>query len=179
MGGDHLFDYSARADLIRKNISILWDEQSGMFLAADKDCRQIDIWASAYAVEIGIATDAQKDRIADYFIAHWDGIIRDGLVRHLPGGEGWQRFFSGKLEIRALGVYQNGAYWSQPLPWVVPLVWRKDPGRAKQMVNDAIEFFQANGVAECVNEDYSRKVPNYVTSVTNLYAASRWLSSQR
>ncbi len=47
------------------------------------------------------------------------------------------------------------------------------------MTNDAIEDFQATGVAECVNEDYSRKVPNYVTSVTNLYAASRWLSSQR
>ena len=179
MGGDPVFDSSPRADLIRKNISLLWDEQSGMFLAADKDCRQIDIWASAYAVEIGITTDAQKDRIADYFIAHWDGIIRDGLVRHLPEGEGWQRFFKGRLDIRALGVYMNGAYWSQPLPWIVPLVWSKDPGRAKQMVNDAIEYFQTNGVAECVNKDYSQKVPNYVTRVTNLYAASRWLSSRR
>lgn len=51
--------------------------------------------------------------------------------------------------------------------------------RAKRMVNDAIEYFQANGVAECVNEDYSQKVPNYVAGVTNLYAASRWLNSQR
>ena len=179
MGGDQVFDYSARADLIGKNISVLWDEQAGMYLAADKDCRQIDIWGSAYAAETGLTTDAQKDRIADYFIAHWEGIIRDGLVRHLPGQEGWQSFFEGKEKKNGLGEYQNGAYWSQPLPWVVPVVWRKDPGRARQMANDAIEFFKADGVADCVNEDYSRKVPNYVTSATNLYAASRWLSSQR
>jgi hypothetical protein len=67
----------------------------------------------------------------------------------------------------------------QPLPWIVPLVWRKDPERARQMVHDAIEYFRVNGVAECVNEDYSSKVPNYVTSATNLYAASRWLRDQR
>ena len=179
MGGEPLFDYSSRADLIRKNISILWDEQSGMFFAADKDCRQIDIWGSAYAVEIGLATASQKDRIADYFITHWDGIVRDGLVRHLPEGEKWESLFSGKTQNRTLGVYMNGAYWSIPLPWVVPLVWSKEPERARQMVNDAIEDFKANGVAECVNEDYSRKVPNYVASATNLYAASKWLSSQR
>jgi len=47
------------------------------------------------------------------------------------------------------------------------------------MVNDAIEDFQANGVSEYLNEENKRKVPNYVTSATNLYAASRWLSSQR
>lgn len=179
MGGEPLFDYRASADLIRKNISILWDDQSGMFFAADRGCRQIDIWGSAYAVEIGIATEAQKERIADYVIAHWDGIVRDGLMRHLPEGEVWQRFFPGRSDIRVPGVYMNGAYWSLPLPWVVPLVWSEDPERARQMVNDAIEDFRVNGVAECVNEDYSRKVPNYVTSVTNLYAASRWLSSQR
>ena len=85
MGGDPLFDYGARADLIRQNISLLWDEQSGMFFAADEDCRQIDIWGSAYAVQVGLATDAQKDRIADYFMAHWEGITR-GRFGTAPAG---------------------------------------------------------------------------------------------
>ena len=43
MGGDHAVNYRARADLIHKNLSILWDDQAGMYLAADEDCRQIDI----------------------------------------------------------------------------------------------------------------------------------------
>ena len=60
MGGDPAFNYRARADLIRKNLSILWDDQAGMYLAADKDCRQIDIWGSAYAAEVGLATDEQR-----------------------------------------------------------------------------------------------------------------------
>ena len=45
------------------------------------------------------------------------------------------------------------------------------------MVNDVIDDFQANGVAECINGD-KRKVPNFVASITNLYAASRWLANQ-
>ncbi len=177
MGGDHAFNYRARADLIRKNLSILWDDEAGMYLAADKDCRQIDIWGSAYAAEVGLATDKQKDRIADYLLAHWDEIVLRGQVRHLPGKQGWQRIFGDRLEVYPVGTYINGAHWATPLPWVVPVVARKDPERAKQMVSDVIDDFQANGVAECINAE-ERKVPNFVASVTNLYAASRWLEGQ-
>ncbi|MHC4995797.1 MAG: hypothetical protein ACYTGQ_12165, partial [Planctomycetota bacterium] len=113
-----------------------------------------------------------------YFINHWDGIIRDGLVRHLPEGEIWESLFSGKAQNRTLGVYMNGAYWSIPLPWVVPLVWGENPERARRMVGEAIADFKAHGVAECVNEDRSRKVPNYVASATNLYGALKWLNRQ-
>ncbi len=174
MGGDPATDYRARADLIRKNLSILWDDQAGMYLAADKDCRQIDIWGSAYAAEVGLATAEQQDRIADYLLAHWDEIIQRGQVRHLPGKEGWQRLF---VDWHPVGSYINGAHWATPLPWVVPVVAHKAPERAKQLVNDTIADFQANGVAECINGD-KRKVPNFVASITNLYAASRWLAKQ-
>ena len=175
MGGDPAFNYRARADLIQKSLSILWDDQAGMYLAADEDCRQIDIWGSAYAAEVGLATDEQKDRIADYLLVHWDEIIQRGQVRHLPEKQGWQRLF---VDWHPVGSYINGAHWATPLPWVVPVVARKAPERAKQMVRDVIDDFQTNGVAECINGD-KRKVPDFVASVTNLYAASRWLASQR
>ena len=174
IGGDPVFDSRARADLIRKNISILWDDDAGMYLAADKDCRQIDIWGSAYAADVGLATDRQKDRIAEYLFAHWDEIVLRGQVRHLPGKKGWQRLF---VDRYPPGSYINGAHWATPLPWVVPVVFRKDPARAQQMVKDVINDFQANGVAECINQE-KRKVPNFVASVTNLYGASQWLASK-
>ena len=174
MGGDHAVNYRARADLIHKNLSILWDDQAGMYLAADEGCRQIDIWGSAYAAEVGLATDEQQDRIADYLLAHWDEIVQRGQVRHLPGKEGWQRLF---VDWHPVGSYINGAHWATPLPWVVPVVARKAPERAVQMVSDVIDDFQANGVAECINGD-TRNVPNFVASITNLYAASRWLAEQ-
>lgn len=83
-----------------------------------------------------------------------------------------------KWKRRLLSKNNNGSNWD-PLPWVVPVVWRKDPERAKQMVNDAIDFFRANGIHDSVNEDYILEVPDYVTSATNLYAASRWISRRR
>jgi hypothetical protein len=176
-GGDDAFDYRSRADLIRQKISLLWDDEAGMYLAADKDCRQIDVWGSAYAAEVGLATDEQQDRIAAYLFAHWDEIVLRGQVRHLPGKQGWQRLFGDRAIQYPVGSYINGAHWATPLPWVVPVVARQDPERANQMVKDVIVDFQTNGVAECINGD-TRKVPNFVASITNLYAASRWLADQ-
>ena len=59
------------------------------------------------------------------------------------------------------------------------MAWREMADRAKQMVNDAIEDFRAHGIDECVNDDWTRKTPNYVSSATNLYAASQWVNTQQ
>jgi hypothetical protein len=44
--------WAARARAIEKSIVSLWDDKTGMFFAASKDCRQTDIWGNAYAVYI-------------------------------------------------------------------------------------------------------------------------------
>ncbi len=85
--------------------------------------------ASAYAAEVGLATDEQQDRIAGYLLAHWDEIVQRGQIRHLPGKQGWQRLF---VDRHPVGSYQNGAHWATPLPWVVPVVARKAPERANR-----------------------------------------------
>ena len=56
-------DFISRATLIQKNLDILWDEKSGMYLAASINCRQIDIWGNAYAIYIGFPLAEKKDRI--------------------------------------------------------------------------------------------------------------------
>ena len=161
-------DYQRRARLIRKHIHRLWDDSSGMFLAADKDCRQIDIWGSAFAVVAGVTSEKQADLIADYLVRHYPGIFQKGQVRHLPAGEYWQRTFGN----RPTEQYQNGAFWATPLPWIVPVLQRKVPALARQTVLDAIRDFQQFGTAECINSP-DRKVPQFVVSATNLYAAAR------
>jgi hypothetical protein len=82
----------------------------------------------------------------------------------LTGEETWERLFHDCKP----GEYQNGAYWSTPLPWFAPVVATVDPARAQQMLVDVIEEFKANGVAECMNGNY-RKVPDFVVGITNLY----------
>ena len=137
-----------------------------MFWAADRDCKQIDIWGSSLAAHLGLATEKQSDRIADYLVEHYNGIVQRGQIRHLPAGENWQRFFR-KRGIKP-GTYQNGAFWATPVAWVAPTIARRNPGLAAKMVQDVIADFRERGITECVNGDY-HNVPEYVVSATNVY----------
>lgn len=161
--------YKRRYKYVRQSIDKLWDEESGMFWAADLDCRQVDIWGSAYAIDIGIASETQTQRIIDYLVKHYDEIVQKGQIRHLNGSDsGWEQLFISCKE----GTYQNGAYWATPLSWIIPVLEKQDIALAKKMIETVISDFQENGINECINEDYL-KVPNYVVSATNVYSLTR------
>jgi glycogen debranching enzyme len=161
--------YKRRFEYVHESINKLWNEDLGMFMAADKDCRQVDIWGSAYAIEVGIASKEQSSRITDYLVQNIEAIAMHGQVRHLAGGDsGWNNLF---IDIKE-GTYQNGAYWATPLAWVIPAIAKRDKELAKKMLDAVIKDFQANGINECINEGYV-KVPNYVVSATNVYALTR------
>ena len=162
--------YKTRADKIQDNINILLDQDSGMFWAADRDCRQIDIWGSAYAVNVGITSIEQGKRISEYLSRNADDIILHGQIRHLSASDaGWNNLFIPCAE----GTYQNGAYWATPLAWMVPVIAIEDLPLAKTIVQDAIDDFQENGINECINKGYI-KIPNYVASATNVYCLTRF-----
>ena len=166
--GDPLI-YQRCSALIRQNISQLWDEKSGMFWAADVDCKQIDIWGSAYAVEIGITSRKRAEKISDYLVEHYDEIILRGQVRHLTGSDlQWQQLF----HECPIGTYQNGAFWATPLAWVIPAYATRDPELAKKILQTVIQDFRENGINECINKEYS-KVPNFIVSSTNVYYLTR------
>ena len=161
--------YRKRANLIQENIDVLWETDSGMFLAADVDCKQIDLWGSAYAVEVGIASKDQADRITAYFVHHKDKIMQRGQISHLAVGDtAWKKLFKPCKK----GTYQNGAYWSTPLAWIVPVYARHSKELARSILSEVLEDFKTYGINECVNGDYL-KVPNYVVSATNVYSLTR------
>ncbi|MEQ8554427.1 MAG: hypothetical protein RIC06_01040 [Cyclobacteriaceae bacterium] len=158
--------YRKRAELIKKNIKTLKDKQSGMYLAADIDCKQIDIWGSAYAAHVGLTNKAESKSISTYLINNKDQIFMNGQIRHLPGSDsGWDELF---IEIKE-GTYQNGAYWATPLAWVIPVIAQQDHELASQILRDVIKDFQENGINECINTGYVN-IPNYVASATNVYS---------
>lgn len=161
--------YKRRYEYVKQSIFKLWDQESGMFFAADIKCKQIDIWGSAYAIEVGISTPEQTKRITDYFFKYQDEIVMRGQVRHLPGSNAqWEQLFH-PCEV---GTYQNGAYWATPLSWIIPVYAKRDPDFAKEMLQTVIHDFQENGINECINKDYV-KVPNFVVSATNVYSLTR------
>lgn len=161
--------YKRRFQYVQQSINKLWDESTGMFWAADIDCKQIDIWGSAYAIEVGITSQEQTNKITNYLVKQYDEIVRNGQVRHLAGSDThWQQLFHPCAE----GEYQNGAYWATPLSWIIPIYARHDMDLAKNMLQTVIHDFQENGINECINEGYV-KVPNFVVSATNVYALTR------
>jgi hypothetical protein len=161
--------YRRRYEYVRQSIYKLWNEDTGMFWAADIDCKQIDIWGSAYAVEVGITSEEQTKRIATYLVDHYDETVMKGQIRHLTSSEGsWNKLFKPCEE----GTYQNGAYWATPLAWMIPVYARIKPSLAKDMLDEVITDFQENGINECINNGYV-KVPNFVVSATNVYSLTR------
>lgn len=158
--------YQQQANLIRENISILWDDKSGMFLAADVDCKQIDVWGSALAADLHVASPAQCKRIVDWLAQNERHVFKRGQVRHLPYPQIWSRML---LPIKP-GEYQNGAYWAVPHAWLLPLLAQHQPQLAARLAKETLRDFRTHGINECINDNY-HKVPHYVTSATNLYAA--------
>jgi len=161
---------TARADLIEKNLSAaLWDEKAGMYLAATQDCRQIDIWGSAYAVYIGFPDQKRNVRISRYLVENYSKIVYAGQVRHLPGGEYWQK----TSQPIPKDEYQNGAYWGTATGWVAYAIAQLAPALASNMLGDMIDYYRRYDAFECVNDKGQQKIPGYGASVGNPLAAIR------
>jgi len=160
--------WAARARALEKNIDSLWDDKTGMFFAASRDCRQTDIWANAYAVYIDFPLRDKKDQIIDWLVNNFDRYVWKGQVRHLPKGEYWGRQLMPVEKER----YQNGAYWATPSGWVMWALCGRDPALASRMFRDLVEDFRISGICECINVGY-RQLTSYVNSATNPLAAAR------
>jgi hypothetical protein len=161
-------DFRSRSLLIEKNLSNLWDDQAGMFLAASVDCRQTDIWGNAYAIYIGYPLAEKKKSIIDFLAKNYNAYVYKGQIRHLTEPDCWQKTL---ITIRP-GEYQNGAFWGTASGWVGYALADQYPRLAKEIYVDLIAFYQQNGPYECVNVNYL-KLDNYVASVVNPLGAAK------
>ena len=106
-----------------------------------------------------------------------DKYVSAGMLRHLPYPLTWTKCFGGTCP--ASGVYQNGAYWSTPLPYLVRAAGITGHASfAQGVVAGCIGDFMAHGIYEDV--DYGRPVEshgvlNYTASATNALWAARYL----
>jgi len=142
------------------------DHRTNMFRAATEDCRQADLWGSAYAGVIRAASKTETKRIAEFFFDNYEDCILRGNVRHLPGQQTWERMLT---EV-APGTYQNGGYWATASGWVAMVLDRLDPESARMFVGEAIDELEEGRAPEWINEQ-QRAVPLYVASAANLLRA--------
>ena len=131
----------AKAAAIQK---VFWDPNVGLFNAATIKCKQPDIWGSAFAVHLGIATAGQSHAIAQYFKRHHGEIVQKGQIRQLPVGVYWEGY-------DRKDYYQNGGFWGVASGWVVETLKLVDPALAEQTVVDMVRDYSQRGVWEWIH----------------------------
>jgi Bacterial alpha-L-rhamnosidase 6 hairpin glycosidase domain len=157
------------ADSIR---TVFWDSEVGLFRAATAQCREHDIWGSAFAVYLGVADSDQSKAIATYFQKHYAQIVQAGQIRHLPGGLHWE-----KAACKP-DTYQNGAYWATPTGWFVYTLDLVDPALADRTIVDMVRHFRAHGACEWIF-GANRKLPHYLASAALPLAGIRAMLERR
>jgi hypothetical protein len=146
-----------------------WDAGTGLFNSATVSCAQPDIWGSAFAVQLGVASSAQSTAVAQYFKDHYSEIVQNGQIRHLPGGTYWN-----VMTGVAPGTYQNGGFWGTATGLVASTLHQVDSTLADQTVLDMVANYRQNGVYEWVNSaNGGVGAFNYVDSTALPLAAVR------
>ena len=159
--------YEKHIRLIEDNFLRIFEQESGMLYAATKICKQIDLWASCYAVSIGFPmSQRNREKISDWFITHYDEVVFEGQLRHLPKGEYWED----TITPVAHETYQNGAFWATPTGWLYDTLSVCDKKSAEKAVNECLESFEKKGIFECINRGYEKLSP-YAVSAANVYYA--------
>lgn len=162
--------YRGRGQQIVRHLEVLWDEKAGAFLAATRDCRQLDVWGNAYAIYLGIPLESREGRVVRFLVGRLGEFLRDGQVRHLLQGEFWQR----QMVPVPRGRYQNGAYWATASGWLLTAFARTDPELARRTFRELTDDFRAHGIFECIAPDH-RQLESYVVSAANPLGAVRRL----
>ncbi len=155
------------AERTLKVLPELQDGHTALYWAASQDCRQYDLWGSAYAAVLRIASKRESRMIGEFFRDNATLALYRGHVRHLPRGEHWQRLLG---EVPPEN-YQNGAYWAVPTGWVAQTVALVDLPAAEAIVKEALDVWREGEVYECISPYAAPRGPGYVASAVNLLGA--------
>jgi len=141
------------AETIADNILPLFvdpGEIGGWLRAATKRCRQPDVWATLFALHLGVlpeeAARRARETVAEAVVAQTSRsancgnagleacttIEYQGAVRHVPTTHDFSATSAWEdSRWRPKGVYQNGAYWHTPTGWLIEALYPLDPNLAR------------------------------------------------
>ncbi len=153
------------AEKAGQNLYELYRERRHMYVAANGDCEQTDLWASAYAGVIRACSKRETVLIGQFLFDNYDRCFMNGCVRHLQAGEYWERMLA---EVPP-ETYQNGGYWPVAAGWVAMVLDRFDPATARMFLDEVIDELEASDAPEWIN-DGVRDAPLYVASAANVLA---------
>lgn len=158
------------AERIRAHLELLWSPEHGLYFAGSQDCRQADVWGSAYACVLGAPDPARRLAIAHTLYTQRDRFVWRGQIRHLLLPEHWQRLIV-DADWCGPGAFQNGPYWGTATGWVAETFELHQRGAGLELLVALTADFAAHGVWECVGPDGYQRVPQNVSSACLPYAS--------
>jgi hypothetical protein len=171
------------ADIISDNIVPVFADPAeigGWLRAATKKCRQPDVWATLFALHLGIlpkeAAKRARDTVAEAVRAGQENHVIEyqGAVRHVPTTHDFSDTTAWEGSSNK-GVYQNGAYWHTPTGWLIEALYPVDPAMAKDVFDRYIKHLKEYDFRkgkygapwECFGINLAgAQNPVYMTSVT-------------
>jgi len=169
------------ADNIAENIVPVFADPAeigGWLRGATKQCRQPDVWATLFALHLGVLPKDAAGRALNTVVeavANENHIIEyQGGVRHVPTTHDFSDTTAWEGAANK-GFYQNGAYWHTPAGWLVEALYPVEPAMAKGVFNRYIahlkeyDFRKGKSGApwECFGINLAgAQNPVYMTSVT-------------
>lgn len=151
------------------------EAERGLLLSATGLGRKDDVWASAYAVSLGVLPSRIRQAVCRHLLVLYraGGTVLEGQVRHLPPtgtlGGLWEQC------VAAPQTYQNGAFWGTPTGWFIAALLAVDRAAASRMLGEFVEHLRAQEEKgapwECINpaRDHFQN-PRYAASVCLPYS---------
>jgi len=118
--------------------------KTSFLLSATELGRKDDVWASAFAVWLGLLPREVELRVARHLLALYEagGTVVEGQVRHLPPsgkfGSHWE------TALCAADQYQNGGYWATPIGWLATALRRVLPAAGERLASEYVAHLRAN-----------------------------------
>jgi hypothetical protein len=189
-------DYRRLADLIARSfVPVFLDGGTGdgWLIAATRVGRQPDVWATLFALHLGVlprdAAERSRRTVADAVRAPGNTVEYQGAVRHVPSDRWARTDRCWDAGGTAAGTYQSGAFWHTPTGWLIEALQKTDPKLAdevgeryvRHLVDEDFRKGAGKGAPyECFKTAAgSGQNPVYVTSVTVPLAAIRGGHSHR
>lgn len=155
--------HAGEAERIRSHLELLWSPEHELYFAGSQDCRQADVWGSAYACALGAPDAARRLAIARTLFTQRERFVWRGQIRHLLQPEHWQRLIV-EADWTRPGEFQNGPFWGTASGWVAETFELHQRGAGLELVVALTADFATHGVWECVGPDGYQRVPQNVSS---------------
>lgn len=148
-------------------------EGRGMLLSATEKGKKDDVWASAFAVWLGVLPADRETSVCRHLLGLYreGGIVAEGQVRQMPPNGEYGGFWE---SMGPTDSYQNAGYWATPTGWLAVALGKVDRTASDVLVSDFVKHVKANRVAgapfEWINPATGAKVNgNYGSSAGLVY----------